>query len=155
MSNSLFGSVSQEAAYHRAGGRRRYNFYKQWKMIQRQDAILAHLLKDPFCGGSPFYGFTTRLAKLFGVSRQTIHRDISALIYPWRPQSFVRVIDAKLNYGIWWERIGKHSSLWTEAWFGNWWEQALIRNEDHVVWKRIGENKYKQDWVRAQSRGEH
>jgi hypothetical protein len=47
------------------------------------------------------YGFITRLAKLFGVSRQTIHRDISAMFFPWRPQSCVRIVDIRFNYRHW------------------------------------------------------
>ncbi len=152
MSNGVFRPVSPEVAFHRAGGRRHYNMMKQVQTIRRQDAIIAYLTKDPTCGGSLFYGFNTRLAKVFGVSRQTIHRDLSAVLYPWRPQSFVRAVDARYNYDVWWKMRGAHVPWWTDKWFGKWWEAAIQRNQDRGIWKSQGRNRYMRGLARKQSR---
>ncbi len=142
MSNTVFKTVSPEVAYRRAGGRRRVNAMKQAETIRRQDSMIAFMMKDPFCSGSPFYGVKTRLAKRFGVSRQTIHRDLSAILMPWRPQSLVRIIDMKRIYLPWWQDVGSQDTWWTERWFGKWWESTVRRNQDRIIWKKIGRTKY-------------
>jgi len=154
VSNAFSRSVSPEVAYHRAGGRRRYNVERQIETIRRQAAIIAHLTKNPFCGSSSFRGINTRLAKMFGVSRQTIHRDISAIMFPWKPQSFVRVVDARFNYEDWWQIMGKHSSWWSDTWFGRWWEEVVPRNQDRIILKSLGGNRYKRGLARKEKRKE-
>ena len=70
-------SIAPEAAYRRAGGRRRYNAQRR---RQAEDRRLT-LFDLAFDAGPPWTrrGARAHYARLFGVSPATITRDIAAL----------------------------------------------------------------------------
>jgi len=132
VSNSWSQNTTSDIAYRRAGGRRRHNWRKQMAVIRRQDTIMAYFRKTRSeCWID--YGVKTRLAKMLGVSRQTIHRDISAMFFRWHPQSFVRVVDMRISY-----RTSCSPS------FGDWWNMVHPRGCISTWWKNIGGDKYRQ-----------
>jgi hypothetical protein len=151
VSNGWSQKAASDIVYCRAGGRRRYNAIKQLITIERQNRIIAYMISTNDIMLLD-YGFITRLARLFGVSRQTIHRDISAMFFPWRPQSFVRRIDVRLNYERWWEFEGKHCDWWKNSWFGQWWNSAKDRHQNGCRWKSLGNNNYGWGLPRSRSR---
>ncbi len=82
--------TSHVVAYARSSGRRRYNAQRHRAMLRRR-LILRGLMKKL---GPAFFtsGMHGRLAKLLGVSRPTITRDIHALLGRPYQQVSVRVI---------------------------------------------------------------
>jgi hypothetical protein len=64
--------VSAAAAAHRAGGRRRYNAWRQHRAARRRAQLAAEF---------PVYQFgaVSEAARFFGVSRKTIQRDLAQL----------------------------------------------------------------------------
>jgi hypothetical protein len=74
--------TTPEVAARRAGGRRRYNAWRQ-QIAQHRRTILTHLL---FAKGNLFEkGIQARLARKLGVSRSTICRDVKALLREGHP----------------------------------------------------------------------
>jgi len=89
-------TVPDEVAWKRASGRRRYNSIRkmlkelrQWRVASlycdaSKDKIV-RLMKTPLSAYYPSpkpYCIIIRLAEHFGVSRQTIHRDLNAVWWP-------------------------------------------------------------------------
>ncbi len=74
--------TTPDVAARRAGGRRRYNAWRQQK-AQHRRTILSHLLSVK---GRLFEkGIQARLARELGVSRSTLCRDIRALLHDGQP----------------------------------------------------------------------
>ena len=80
--------VSQSAASHRAGGRRRINAERKARAQKRREEI-KELIGDEgilLCGPTYGRGRETILARHFGVHRSTICRDIATLRAEWRKE---------------------------------------------------------------------
>ena len=74
--------VSNGEAYARAGGRRRYNARRQFKADYRRYRLTCLARQS---GINPFRrGAQTTLARMLGVSRATVCRDIAVMLKAWQ-----------------------------------------------------------------------
>jgi hypothetical protein len=73
-------TVSPDLAYRRAGGRRRYNAQRQQARDARREQIKVWILADERpCVAANRTGTVPRLARMFGVHRSTITRDLAVI----------------------------------------------------------------------------
>ena len=75
--------IGDRAAFHRAGGRKRFNAIRLRKARKRRARVAAFIQAH----GCP-WGVQARLARLLGVNRSTICRDLDAL----EPKDFPREV---------------------------------------------------------------
>lgn len=78
-------TTTAEEAYRRASGRRHYNFARQGRAWWRQWEIAEWLTRKMHLPKPP-RGYQAELARMFGVSRATISRDIKAITAALRKQ---------------------------------------------------------------------
>ena len=73
---TTWGSCSEEQAHRRAGGRRRHNAIRRLHAELRRVELVA-LVKQDGLG----YGAQSRYARLLGVHRSTVSRDLEILLF--------------------------------------------------------------------------
>jgi hypothetical protein len=69
--------TSNAEAHRRAAGRRRYNAMRHWLQVARRNRLLG-------CTRTG-YGVQAALARVLGVSRSTICRDLAAIAAGYKP----------------------------------------------------------------------
>ena len=74
--------IDSVTTHRRAGGRRRWNSYRQLKAKLRQHKVLAIMAEMVLPSGKLHRGMQARIARMLGVSQATISRDIIAVLRP-------------------------------------------------------------------------
>jgi hypothetical protein len=78
--------VSNDEAYRRASGRRRYNAHRQLQAAARRDHLIYLWSASLDDGGPGLFGWGVKaaMARELGVSRSTVTRDFQKIFSQWQ-----------------------------------------------------------------------